>query len=761
MQKIYIDTSTGSFYNGVGELFANGYPQIAYKSEEEYYIQLCTESPDAETPGSRPDLWHKDKSLDIPGVSAFLSVDSDFRRRHKGTLSLDIAAGSVEEISVDLAVQNTWDIRNTGVVRLFRNDGTHQNFRYKSFIKSGSKFIFSLESGLSVSEEFPAGTVVDVPDSLFIQSVMDYDKSDPANGLFVFKMFADSPKLRETMEYSDLNTLSSLSGMEFLPFVITAENTIIEKQSYLCRTCSITGTVAEADLDSYVPDVEEISLFASISSILGRGMETEFSADGTSWHTGQKSDDLFYRYRLEGSAPNTPWTVVKMFEGKPGEDGKDGVDGKNTLVQYSVNGTVWTTTPEDAAYIRFSTDDGATWQEGFRIKGTTGTPAGFGTPTASTASVSSDSPAKVKIFSSGPDTAKVFEFEFEIPQGKQGEKGDRGAAFKIDAAGTLDERSQYDSQPKGFSFLATDNGNVYIKQSDSSGDWSDASPFKGDKGDTGAVFTPAVDEKGNISWSNNGNLANPTTVNIKGDKGETGSVENLRLEITSVENGAFLVENDNFFPVAVLTASGKCYPLEKESLHKAETGWRIDIAKYLAYDNVAEFTAPWYVYCAGGVKGEDGWSFNPDARGFASEKSNYDNEPKGFAFLAFDEGNIYFKNSDTAGDWSDAVPFRGEQGEQGLRGIPGENGPPGPMADIQIGDNGNWIVNGVDTGKKATGAGSNVVVSPTPPSTVYNGLIWIQSNNAQHLNIDPISVVTSNTEPSDVPDGTIWIESEV
>lgn len=463
---------------------------------------------------------------------------------------------------------------------------------------------------------------------------------------------------------------------------------------------------------------------------------------------------------LPDAGPNGNWFVG-------GRDTGISAAGKEVIIRYSADGVAWSETPDDCTFISFSTDNGETWSDAFYVKGEQGVAAGFGTPTASVVSVPYGYPAKATVDASGPDTAKVFNIQLEIPQGKQGEKGDRGAAFKIDATGTLAERAQYDNQPKDFSFLATDDGNVYVKVSDTSGDWSDPIPFKGDKGDTGktgAVFTPTVDEDGNLSWSNDGNLVNPETVNIKGkkgDKGETGSVENLRLEITSVENGSFLVDNDNFFPVAVLTASGKCYPLEKESLHKAETGWHIDIAKYLAYDNVAEFTAPWFVYCSGGVKGEDGWSFNPDARGFASEKSDYDNEAKGFAFLAFDEGNIYFKNSNTAGDWSSAVPFRGEQGAQGLPGLPGEDGIPGPMADVLIGDNGNWIVNGVDTGKKATGAGSNVIVSPTPPSTVYNGLIWVQSNNSQYLNIDPINVITSSAEPDSPANGTIWIESEV
>src|SRR5690554_1336077 len=38
----------------------------------------------------------------------------------------------------------------------------------------------------------------------------------------------------------------------------------------------------------------------------------------------------------------------------------------------------------------------------------------------------------------------------------------------------------------------------------------------------GLYFTPAIDEAGNLSWENNGNLDNPNTVNIKGRDGLNG-----------------------------------------------------------------------------------------------------------------------------------------------------------------------------------------------------------------------------------------------
>ena len=79
-----------------------------------------------------------------------------------------------------------------------------------------------------------------------------------------------------------------------------------------------------------------------------------------------------------------------------------------------------------------------------------------------------------------------------------------------------------------------------------------------------------------------------------------------------------------------------------------------------------------------------------------------------------------------------------------------------------IGENGNWYCNGQDTGRKATGSGSNVVLSPTPPAEPYDGLIWCQvesANDSVYLNISALTVVESASEPASPSNGTIWIQS--
>ena len=127
-------------------------------------------------------------------------------------------------------------------------------------------------------------------------------------------------------------------------------------------------------------------------------------------------------------------------------------------------------------------------------KGDPGTAAGFGTPTATATTLTAGAAATVKVTASGADTAKVFDFEFGIPQGEKGATGDPGAK-----GDTGEQGPQGIQGPKG---------------------------ADGAKGDTGPYFTPAVSAEGVISWSNNGGLDNPASVSIKGPqgaKGETGA----------------------------------------------------------------------------------------------------------------------------------------------------------------------------------------------------------------------------------------------
>ena len=47
--------------------------------------------------------------------------------------------------------------------------------------------------------------------------------------------------------------------------------------------------------------------------------------------------------------------------------------------------------------------------------------------------------------------------------------------------------------------------------------------LQGPAGENGVTSIPSVSEDGVLSWTNDGELNNPTPVNIKGEKGDTGN----------------------------------------------------------------------------------------------------------------------------------------------------------------------------------------------------------------------------------------------
>ena len=111
-----------------------------------------------------------------------------------------------------------------------------------------------------------------------------------------------------------------------------------------------------------------------------------------------------------------------------------------------------------AAKLRFTIPRGDTGQDGV-------------TPTLSAGNVETlepDQPATASVTGEGP----AYQINLGIPQGKTGETGAQGV--------------------------------------------------QGEIGPRGYTFTPAVDDAGNLSWTNDGGQPNPETVNIKGPIGATG-----------------------------------------------------------------------------------------------------------------------------------------------------------------------------------------------------------------------------------------------
>lgn len=99
------------------------------------------------------------------------------------------------------------------------------------------------------------------------------------------------------------------------------------------------------------------------------------------------------------------------------------------------------------------------------------------------------------------------------PKGEQGDAGVRGITFTpvVDSRGNISW-----SNDGGLENPQTVN--ITGPQGDTG-----AKGDTGPQGEKGTTFIPSVDTDGNISWSNTDGIANPETVNIKGPKGDKGS----------------------------------------------------------------------------------------------------------------------------------------------------------------------------------------------------------------------------------------------
>lgn len=183
----------------------------------------------------------------------------------------------------------------------------------------------------------------------------------------------------------------------------------------------------------------------------------------------------------------------------------------------------------------------------------------------------------------------------------------------------------------------------------------------------------------------------------KGEQGEAPSEQYK--EVSALKNGKIVVST-TAVPVFIRTSNNNFYPIEKDTLMQIEDTFYIEVEPYLAYDNVTEFSGTWRIYLAGGIKGE---GLRYDEAGVVADRSQYDDRPYKFCFLATDEEKFYVKLSDSSGDWSNGISIKGDRGEQGIQGPQGEQGVKGDQGNV-----------------------GTLTVVLEEPETPVEGMLWIQ-----------------------------------
>ena len=116
-------------------------------------------------------------------------------------------------------------------------------------------------------------------------------------------------------------------------------------------------------------------------------------------------------------------------------------------------------------------------------------------------------------------------------KGAKGDRGDDGTGVTIlGSYETLAElQAAHPTGNPGDAYLV--GPDLYV-WSESANSWMNVGTIKGPQGDKGldgtdghdgATFTPAIDSNGDVSWTNNRGLPNPTTQNVRGPKGTDGT----------------------------------------------------------------------------------------------------------------------------------------------------------------------------------------------------------------------------------------------
>ena len=572
--RINTNIITGEHFNGDGLSFRAGEPQVSYRSNFTVEWRLFSETPNADESGVAVSEW---TPANFTGCGALATCDNDFKHRVNGTLATAINAGeTVSSVTIKTSTASV-DVPESGMISLYSESGSVKDIEYSGMTVTANAYILQLSEELNADANYPAGSSANISQEPLFQAMYIPEESNPVKGLFVFDCYAYSKRLAALADTSSGRNIT-VQGLEILPFSTDDNGVIRELPAYLIDTFTLNVNLAE--VGAVIPEYagEPSELLAALASLVVHGLDIQVHNAEKGWHDYAAADIedaayawslTAYRIRLSGSTGD--WSLpVPLIHGGDGKKGD---------------------------------------------KGDQGDAAGFGTPTASAVSVPYGYPAKATVMASGPDTAKVFDIQFEIPQGEQGK---RGEAFKFDATGTLAERTQYDAETKDFAYLATDNGNVYIKQSDTSGDWSDPIPFKGDKGDKPFTlrgdWTADTEYAANDAVTHNGSfyIAVMLTTSEPGtdgtwslyvSKGEPGvKIEGNYTDITTVTDGCLVVSADTI-PVSVEIGS-KVYPVR--DMVKESNTFKIPISQILAAANLASYSGIWRVWRAGGKEGKQG-----------------------------------------------------------------------------------------------------------------------------------------------------------
>lgn len=468
----------------------------------------------------------------------------------------------------------------------------------------------------------------------------------------------------------------------------------------------------------------------SQASVTNSGTETDAVFNftipvGIQGQRGEKGDtgsvftpsvdaDGIISWTNNGGLENPPSQDIKGPKGDKGDSATITI-GTTTTGNEGTNATVTNTGTSSDAVFNFTIPRGNTGAQGEAATINVGT----------TETISPGTSAEVS--NSGTSSNAVF--NFKIPRGEKGDTGDTGATPSINVGTTTTGNPGTEaSVTKDKSSTET---NVIFDFTIPRGDKGETGEqgIKGDKGDTGVTFTPSVSQDGIISWTNDGDLKNPSSVDIKGDKGDAATVSIGSTVTTEPGTSASVTNtgtsNDAIFNFSIpkgekgdkgetgsVGPQGQSATIEVGSTVTSQPGSKASVTNSgTSSAAVFNFTIP-----EGqkgnpgndGEKGDPGAVFTPSVsdEGIISWTNNGDlpnptsvniRGPQGIQGSKGDAATVSVGETTTvdpgteasvtnSGTSSAAVfNFSIPKGEKGDQGIQGNKGDPGEAATIEIG----------------------------------------------------------------------------
>lgn len=325
MQTFYLDTTAGNWYDERGDMFRSNQPSMAFQTQDELRIIAVTGSPEAETESINPAIdWPRDTQWS--GMAARIAVDNDTIHRIKGSLAEPVTDGANSRITATIANASQATIPGDGKLTIYAADSTSEIISYSSREINGTSVVFTLVEGEEIRKSYPAGSVMDCPQSPYCSAMMNPDKSNPLAGEFAFDLVVDSRRLREEMLYTSKDRLP-VKGLELL-FYRETETATVPVRAFLLSTFSITGLLNDVNAGADLPESEaENRLYLMVNTMLSAGFDVELYNSATgSWEAYSDSaiystSYTKYRFRLASAGDSGVWATVPLIHGTGGGSG--------------------------------------------------------------------------------------------------------------------------------------------------------------------------------------------------------------------------------------------------------------------------------------------------------------------------------------------------------------------------------------------------------------------------------------------------------